>query len=320
MTPELKNKSEYPLAWTGDRISIIIPTFNGKGLVKRYLPSVLDACRHYSFKKTELIVVDDASSDGTVDYLRTNFPDINVVKHRVNKGFSVSANNGIFTAHNRIVVLLNNDVQVAKDFLHFLPHHFEDKNIFAVRPGLKTNLRNPRIGGGFRFGFFDVPREAKEKTNLAFFAGGGAVAFDREKVIKLGGFDKLFSPFYYEDVDLSYRAWKRGWKIIYEPRSLAYHQAGATISNFYTHRYINIIGERNKYFLVWKNIIDKKLLFQHLIFIPVRLITSLIRGKFTSLIGFFWALKYLKEVIKKRRLEKQFAKVKDSEIFNLFKE
>lgn len=310
-----------------ENISIVILNYNGKELLKKYLPSVLDACKHYSFEKTELIIVDDASSDGTVSYLKSNFPFIKVVKHQIKKGFSASANLGIFSARNRIVALLNNDVEVSDDFFGFLPRHFEDKDLFAVRPGLKNNpedgindLENPRIGGRFRFGIFDVPSEAKEKTDLAFFAGGGAVAFDREKFMKLGGFDRLFSPFYFEDVDLSYRAWKRGWKVVYEPRSLAYHQGGGTIPRFYTRWSINIIGERNKYFLIWKNITDRKLLLQHFIFIPIRLVTFVIRGKFSSLVGFLYALRHLKELFKKRKLEKQFAKVKDSEIFNLFTE
>ena len=310
-----------------ENISTVILNYNGKELLKKYLPSVLDACKHYSFEKTELIIVDDASTDGTVDCLKSYFPLIKVIKQPVNKGFSLSANFGISSAQNKIVVLLNNDVQVSEGFLLFFPQHFEDKDIFAVRPGLKINpengiddLDNPRIGGRFRFGFFDVPREAKKKNNLAFFAGGGAVAFDREKFMKLGGFDEIFSPFYYEDVDLSYRAWKRGWKIVYEPRSLAYHRGGGTIPRFYTRWSINIIGERNKYFLVWKNITDRKLLFQHIIFIPIRFLFLLLKGGVASLVGFFCALRHLKELFKKRKLEKQFAKVKDSEIFDLFAE
>jgi len=306
-------------------ISIVIPTFNGKGLLEKYLPSVLEACKNYSLAKTELIVVDDVSSDGTDDYLKSNFPFIKVIKQQINKGFSVSANHGIFSAKNRIVILLNNDVEVANNFLSFFLHHFEDKNLFAVRPGLKNTpeneiIENPKIGGRFKYGFFDVPREAKEKTKLVFFSGGGASVYDREKFIELGGFDEMFSPFYFEDVDLSYRAWKRGWKIIYEPRSLTYHRGAGTISKFYTSWYINIVNERNRYFLVWKNIIDRKLFFQHFFFIPIRIIVSLIRGRFACLAGFFYALKHIREVIKKRKFEKQFEKVPDREIFNLFKE
>jgi GT2 family glycosyltransferase len=308
-------------------ISIVIPNYNGQELLKKYLPSVLNACKSYSLEKTELIIVDDASSDGTVEYLKSNFPRIKVIEHSVNKGFSVSANHGFHAARNRIVVLLNNDVKISENFFHFLPRHFEEETIFAARPCIKSgiddggnNLENPRIGGEFRFGFIQVPVRKRGKFDFSFFAGGGASAFDREKFLELGGFDEMFSPFYFEDVDLSYRAWKRGWKTVYEPRSFVYHQGGVTISRFYSQRRISRIAERNKYFLVWKNITDQKLLIQHLIFIPIRIFAFLIRGKFTPLAGFFHALRQIKPVVKRRRFQKQVAKLSDKEIFSLFKD
>ena len=307
-------------------ISIIIVTYNGKELLEKYLPSVVDACKRYSLDKTELIIVDNASSDGTIDYLRLHFPFIKLIQQPANKGFSNSVNLGVSCAQSEIVVLLNDDIRLSEDFLLFLPQHFEDKSVFAVRPGIKLNaedrvcdLKNLNIGGAFKFGIFDVPRKAEGKTNLAFFVGGGGGAFDKEKFTKLGGFDEIFYPFYYEDVDLCYRAWKRKWKIIYEPRSLLYHQSGATISKFYNPFFINIVAQRNRYLLVWKNVTDQRLLFQHFIFIPINFVISLLRGQIAFLIGLLWALKYLRQLMKRRKLEKQAAKLKDSEIFNLFK-
>jgi GT2 family glycosyltransferase len=308
-------------------ISIVIPSYNGKELLKRYLPSILNAGKGYSLDKTEFIIVDDASSDGTVEYLKSNCQAIRVIEHSANKGFSISANQGILAARNRIVVLLNNDVEIAEDFFLFLPGHFEEEAIFAVRPRIRSGIddggnsfENPRIGGKFRYGFIHVPVAKRGNLRFSFFAGGGAAAFDKEKFEELGGFDEMFSPFYFEDVDLSYRAWKRGWRTIYEPRSLAHHQGGATISKYYPRRRIRRIAERNKYFLVWKNVTDKKLLLRHVIFIPVRIFAFLVRGKFTPLLGFFSALKKIRPVIKQRRILKQAAKSSDKEILSLFKE
>jgi len=306
-------------------ISIVLPAFNGKALLERYLPSVLEACQSYTSGNVEIIIVDDASSDETSAYLESNFPFIKLIKQRVNKGFSVCANLGVFSASSNIVVLLNTDIEIAKDFLLFLPEYFQDETVFAVRPGLYDNLedktsglKNPRVGGAFRFGLFDVPRAISGEPKLCFFAGGGAAAFDRAKFMQLGGFDTLFSPFYYEDVDLSYRALKRGWKIAYEPRSLAYHQGGGTINQFYARWRIKAIAERNKYLLVWKNITDYKFIFQHIILTPVRLILSLLKFRFCIILGFFWSFSYLGEVIKRRKQQSLVAKLKDRQIFNLF--
>lgn len=312
---------------TMKNISIIIVTYNGKELLKKYLPSVLDACQHYSFNKAELIVVDDASVDGTVDYLRLNFPLIKLIEQPVNRGFASSVNLGVSCAQNEIVIPLNNDMRVPEDFLLVFPEHFEDRDVFAVRPGVTRNpedkifdLKNPEIGGGFKFGLFDLNKEAKKKTNLVFFTGGGCSAFDREKFIQLNGFDEIYSPFYFEDVDLSYRAWKRGWKIVYEPRTLIYHQGGATILKLYSRLFLDAIAERNRFLLVWKNITDWKLMLQNFIFVPIRVFGLLLKFRITPLVGFFWALGSLNEVIRKRRQERQFAKVKDKEIFALFNE
>jgi len=228
-------------------------------------------------------------------------------------------------AKNRIVVLLNSDVHVSGDFLKFLVEHFENSDVFAVRPGLKSSineggddLENPRIGGRFKHGFFDVPLIKKSGFRNAFFAGGGCAAFDKEKFRKLGGFDEIFSPFYYEDVDLSYRAWKRGWKIVYEPKSQAYHESGATISKTARALRIQSIAERNRYFLVWKNISDPFLLLNHLIFIPLRICYSIIKGRWSGIVGFYHALKSLKKIRKIRTYEKQYKKRSDSMIFCLF--
>ncbi|MFH1258741.1 MAG: glycosyltransferase family 2 protein [Elusimicrobiota bacterium] len=306
-------------------ISIVIPTFNGKKLLEKYLSSIINACKNYSFGKTELIVVDDASNDGTANYLKLNFPLVKVIRQDTNEGFSVSVNKGIFSSKNEITVLLNNDVEIQNNFLSFFPQCFEDENVFAVRPALENSLedkiiKNTNIAGGFKYGFFDVPKVTKKELKFAFFSGGGASAYDKKKFVELGGFDEIFAPFYYEDVDLSYRAWKRGWKIVYEPRSSAYHMGGTTISKHFSAGYINIISQRNKYFLVWKNITDDWLLLKHFVFIPIIIMLNLIKGNFDCLFGFLKAIKAVKKIIKKRKHERKFVKISDQEIFDKFKE
>jgi GT2 family glycosyltransferase len=310
-----------------ESISIVIPSYNGREILKKYLNSVIVACQKFSTSRTEIIIVDDASTDGTVEYLKLNFPQIKIIEHTNNQGFSTTANDGIFAAKNRIVVLLNSDVHVSEDFLKFLPEHFKDDDIFAVRPGLKSgineggdDLENPRIGGRFKLGFFEVAIKKNNGQCNAFFAGGGAAAFDKEKFKKLNGFDEIFSPFYFEDVDLSYRAWKRGWKILYEARSQAYHQSGATIGKTAKAFKIQTIAERNRYFLVWKNIIDPHLLFKHIIFIPLRIGVSILKGRTSAIIGFYYALKSLRKIKQKRKQEVRFQKISDNIIFSLFSE
>ena len=307
-------------------ISIVILNYNGKKLLEKYFPSVLAACRKYSLEKTEIIVIDNASGDGSVEYLREKFPFIKLIIQPFNRYF-YAVNGGIYSAKNRIVLSLNNDIELEPDFLFFIPQHFEDKEVFAVRPGIKVNpsdriadLKDPRTGGAFRLGFFDIPRKSTGKNGLALFAGGGGCAFDKGKFMELGGFDKIFYPLYYEDSDLCYRAWKAGWKIVYEPRSLLYHQGGATTSKMYSNFRLDKIAERNRYIFVWKDIEDPALILQHLFFIPFRLLKVLLTGRFGCLVGFSLALKDLRKVMRLRKLQNKFNKRRDKEIFDIFKE
>jgi O-antigen biosynthesis protein len=306
-------------------ISVVIPSFNGKELLAKYLPSVTGACKRYAPGKIELIVVDDASTDGTAQYLKSDFPSIKIVAHDTNKGFARSANDGVYSAAHDIVVLLNNDVELYGDFFAYFAGYFEDDAVFAVRPGLKNSaeddvIKDSKTSGGFKNGFFEVTKIAKTESRYAFFAGGGCSAFDKSKFVKLGGFDEIFSPFYFEDVDLSYRAWKAGWKVMYEPKCLAYHRGNTTISKLYKDNFVDIICERNRYFLVWKNITDKTLLLRHFAVIPARLAVTLLLGRTTYFRGFLMAAGKLKEILRKRKIAKASAVKPDMEIMEYFKQ
>lgn len=307
-------------------ISIVIPSWNGKSLLEKFLPDVLRAAKFYN-SQTQIIVVDDGSSDGTREFLRSSYPQIGLISLKKNRGFSIAANQGIEASKNDLVVLLNNDVEPREDFLCFLPGHFNDPTIFAIR--IKSIIVEDRkideveswVGGRFRFGFICGlnEKEYKIKDGLSFTAGGGAIALDKVKFKQLVGFDNIFSPFYWEDVDLSYRAWKRGYKIIYEPRSVIYHYHRSTISKAFSPTYIAFIGERNRYLVVWKNIFNTRYLLQHFIFIPLRLMKNLFTGRLALVFAFFSALSRLKKVLSQRKVERQEAKRTDKEVFSIFK-
>ena len=96
-----------------------------------------------------------------------------------------------------------------------------------------------------------------------FYGGGGSCAFDRRKFLELGGFDELLRPFYLEDTDLGFMAWKRGWKVLYQPRSVVYHEHRGTIGKKFSQRYIQAILKKNFALFTWKNIHEWKRLGPH---------------------------------------------------------
>lgn len=125
----------------------------------------------------------------------------------------------------------------------------------------------------------------------------------RGKILDVGCGDSLFRPFYSEDEDICYRAWKTGWLVLYEPKSVVFHQPQSTIGKAFKKGQIASIMRRNRFLFIWKNISDKKLLFKHLFFLPFQLIAAPIAGRYRFTSAFFMALSRLKEVANKRRQE-----------------
>ncbi|MCI0421669.1 MAG: glycosyltransferase, partial [Acidobacteria bacterium] len=224
-------------------ISIVIPSWNGRMLLEQMFPSLLLATKEF-YDKTggswEVIVVDDGSVDDTIPWIET-IPEkkVKLITRRRKSGFALACNLGFTACRYDTVILLNNEVIVDTGFILPLLPHFQDSRVFGV--SLKSMLRDRSSfhSGGkigeFRLGFWKAFRnydvaDSQESDSAgsacySFSIYGGFCALDRRKLHELGGFEPLMSPFYWEDVELSYRAWKRGWVIHYEPKSIVYLDA-----------------------------------------------------------------------------------------------
>lgn len=271
------------------KVSIIIPNRNGAELLQKNLPFVLDAAGG-----NEIIVVDDASTDASLDLLGKKFPSVKVIKKMHNDGFASSVNMGVREVSGEIVVLLNTDVRPEKDFLAPLVKHFSDPSVFAVGclekslEGGKTVLRG-RGEAKWEKGFYIHWRGEVDKTTTAWVSGGSS-AFRKSIWEKLGGMDRIYDPFYWEDIDLSYRALKAGYRILFEPKSVVVHEheIGA-IKREYSAIRVKIIAYRNQFLFIWKNLSGLNMVLAHAIWAPVRLLQALLRGDVSMLIGYIWA-------------------------------
>ena len=145
---------------------------------------------------------------------------------------------------------------------------------------------------------------------------GGATMFVREKFLTLGGFDGLYFPATWEDIDISYRALKRGWKILYEPSCVVYHKHHATMSNRYKRDSYRVIEQKNEILFTWRNIADPDLIREHFLNLPKKIFHTLFSGDFTFARAVFSALKQSKEVIIKRNKERKHVKKTDQMIFD----
>jgi GT2 family glycosyltransferase len=224
--------------------SVVIPNWNGRDLLEKYLPSVIEAMAGH--KDNEVIVVDNGSTDGSADFVEKTFPCVRVLRLPRNEGFGGGSNVGFRAAQNDIVVLLNSDMRVERDFLAPLLAAFDDELVFAVscqiffsdpnKPREETGLTQ----AGWAGGQLRVRHRLDSSITEPFpcsYGGGGSCAFDRKKFLELGGFDELLRPFYLEDTDLGFLAWKRGWKVLYQPASVVYHEHRGTIGKKFSRSY-----------------------------------------------------------------------------------
>jgi len=306
-------------------VSVVVLNWNGKHLLEECLPSVVGAAHAYP-GTCEVIVVDNGSTDGSVSLLEEKFPAAKLVKLSCNTGFQIGCNKGVEASQYDYVVLLNNDIAVEKDFIEPLVAHLVgNDSTFAVGPKMfywdRKNVYCSAISGGFSHGYFVQNWAVNGEQDLCgrlaptLYLSGGAMAFNKQMFTALGQFDLLYHPIYWEDLDICFRAWKRGWRVLYEPRSVVYHKVSATMklhkeasSYFYM--------QRNAYLFVWRNITDRDIIIQHLLCLPLNLIYLICRGKgvWIELRSFFAALARLPQVVAKRTLDRRVQVFSDKEI------
>jgi GT2 family glycosyltransferase/glycosyltransferase involved in cell wall biosynthesis len=181
-------------------------------------------------------------------------------------------------ARHDIVLLLNNDMIVQEDFLGPLLEGFDDPEVFAVtaQVDLPPGRRREETGhtrGYFRAGFLHLehapiqPFHSTRKRVPVLWAGGGSSAFRRDRFLELGGFDPIFSPCYFEDTDLSYRAWRRGWRVLLAADSRTLHKhRSSTSKRFSPDELVTTVEERRLWY-IWRNFQFRTLL-PHLLLLP----------------------------------------------------
>ena len=301
-------------------ITLIITNWNGSKLLRECLPTVLEAVRfdHHHFYK--VMVIDDCSTDNSLEILADEFPEVRTEQTPQNLGFQEANNYAVKLAESKIVMPMNNDIKLDPKALHYLAQHFDNKDTFAVSGKIfafdQTTFLYGNRGGYFHKGHFHLYEKPPEDDSQTLFACGGAFMVNRQKYLDLGGFDSMYHPLYYEEIDLSYRALKRGWKVHYEPQSIAYHKVQATITRQEKLRRISLISARNNYLFIWKNILDRSMTLTFLFYIPLFLLRDLFRLKSRFWIAFYMALKRLPRALKGRSIEQSDVLYSDREILS----
>lgn len=286
------------------KTSVVIPNWQGKDLLEKNLPHVL------AIGADEVIVIENGSTDGSLELLKSKFPNVKVIVNKTNEGFAKAVNKGVLEAKGEIIFLLNTDVIPDKNIIKNIFPHFKNPEIFAV----SFNEGKWSWARGFlKNGLIEhSPGVKTNSSHISFWASGGSAAFDRKKWIALRGFNLIYEPFYWEDLDLSYRAQKMGWSVIWEPRATVQHKHEETVNKHSMGAKKHQISQRNQLLFFWSNISSLSMWVQHLLWLPIRLIHQ------SYWIPFIWAIIKLPEVIT-FRLKQRVSIISDEEILNKFK-
>lgn len=247
-------------------VSVVVTSWNSRLLLEKNLPQVVKAAGNSVNKIKEILVVDDYSSDGSVDFVRKNFPQVKIVSQPKNFGYARTCNTGVNLAENELVVILNADVIPTENFLSSVLPAFTDRRVFAV------SFNEGKFGPGklvWQDGFWEIQATAVTKeTSETDWASGGSSIFRKKYWQQLGGMNELFLPFYFEDVDLGLKAKKAGFICLWEPKAKVEHKHEATINQenfrkYKNRRNIALVKERNHLLLTWQNINDFSLWKSH---------------------------------------------------------
>lgn len=266
------------------RIAIVILNWNGEVLLERYLPSVIQ----YS-DDADIYMADNASTDHSVDFVKTNFPQIQIIQNSVNGGFAKGYNDALRSVNADVFCLLNSDVEVTENWLEPIKDAFKTlKDAAIIQPKILDLMRKEYFEyAGAAGGFIDqlgypfcrgrIFQELEKDTGQyddvkeIFWATGACMFIKSEVFRSLGGFDEDYFA-HQEEVDLCWRAKNAGHKVYYVGASKVYHLGGSTLSNMNPKKtYLNF---RNSLFSITKNLPRRKAL----LIIFLRLLLDAVAG------------------------------------------
>ena len=217
-------------------IAVLILNWNGQSLLEKYLPSVINL----DHPSLNVCVIDNGSTDDSVQFLAESFPTVQVITLNENLGFAPAYNKAVADINADILVLLNNDVEVRTDWLSALVQPLiEDTQIgitgsklyFADGNTLQhagAALSYPRATGRHRF-YRETDAGQADELCAIDYVTGAAMAVHRRVLDKIGFFDATFAPMYFEEVDFCFRAKQAGFRVVYVPRSIAIHHESMSI-------------------------------------------------------------------------------------------
>ena len=318
-------------------ISVIVLNYNGK----KYLKKCFNSLEQQTYPYCEIILIDNASTDGSVKYVKEKFPSVKIIQNKENLGYAEANNKATEIAKGKYLFFLNNDTWIEQNTVEELVQTLgENEKIGACAPQIRDYEGIRRISLGVGCDIFGYP--SSTATGKVFYVDGAALFIRNSIFDEIGGFDDRYFVFH-EDVDLSWRLRLYGYEIATNPRAIVYHVSGGTLvggviknrGGYTTTIRRRYLGEKNNICNLLKNYSLLTLLVilpLHILINLGELLVFLSTGKIKVLRAYMnawlWNVKNLKVTLEWRRRVQKRRRISDREImrkmykgcikFNLF--
>lgn len=255
-------------------VSIVVPSLDDRDLLERHLPPLLAELDRRA-AGDELLIVDDTGAGVLAPWLAEHFPRAQCLAQAHNAGFAPALLAGVRAARHELVFSMNPDVRVRARFLEPLVEALADARVFAAVPLVLLHGKEDQVESATELrwqrgelsigqpGLEGAAADCKQGRRAVAYAIGGSCLLRKSEFLALGGFDELFAPFYYEDVDLGWEAWKRGRTVVLEPSSVIEHHHRGTIKRRVSAELVRAVIERNRFLFTWKHLDEPERAREH---------------------------------------------------------
>ncbi|HCW05874.1 MAG TPA: hypothetical protein DGG95_00720 [Cytophagales bacterium] len=305
-------------------VTVIVLNYNGRSFLRTCFSSL--ALTNYPKSKFEVLLVDNGSTDDSTEFVENNFPWVRIVKLHQNFGFGGGNNRGVKFANGQYISFLNNDTEVTQNWLLELVQASVGRSIPIC--GSKTlMMRNRRlidfgggkltlIGRGYAIGFLETD-DGRIKSSLTGYPCASSMLIDKEVFRQLGGFDEDYFACL-EDTDLGWRAWLLGYKALFCPGSVVYHNYGGTSGEGRLSPLKAFHGTKDPFITILKNLELKNLFLGIMFALAFDLSEGILLVKSRNIEclkmkakAYSWLYRHLSSILRKRQVIQGKRKVSD---------
>lgn len=311
-------------------VSIVNVTWNGRELLEKHLPSL----KNLRYPNYEVIIVDNGSRDGSVEFVEENYPEFRIIKNKKNLGTAEGSNVAVKEAKGDYIFWVSNDMEFDTDILNYLVARCESDESIGICTVKMLRIKNEELireidsmGANIDIFGFPISRGINEKdsgqynyfTDI-FFSFGGAMFIKKKILDTVGGYDPDYLTLA-DDIDLSWRVHLAGFRVVVEPKAFLYHRVSATLGKSHNRAQRRYLSERNTLRTLLKNYSTGYLF----LILPLYFIILFLEISFYITIGKFeivrsvnkaviWNISHIRDTIRKRKYVQSFRMASDSSI------